>query len=71
VSRRRPSADAPVATTVMILLPGLAMIECEVVGYKSGISLVDQMRRSFQLRGIRADVSLRGDVVVVRGRLPG
>jgi len=51
----------------MILLPGLAMIECEVVGYKSGISLVDQMRRSFQLRGIRADVSLRGDVVVVRG----
>lgn len=51
----------------MLVIPSIpAMVECEIVGYRSAISLVDHMRRSFQLRGIRAEVSLRGDVVIVR-----
>ena len=53
--------------SVMLVLPSIpAMVECEVVGYRSAISLVDQMRRSLASKGIRADVSVRGDVVVVR-----
>lgn len=53
--------------TVMIVLSGLAIVECEVPGFRSAISLVDALKRSFSSKSIRADVSIRGDVVIVRG----
>lgn len=53
--------------TVMIVLSGLAIIECEVKGFRSAVSFVDALRRSLSSKSIRADVSMRGDVVIVRG----
>jgi hypothetical protein len=66
VAKRRQTDATPVIVTVMIVLSLGAIVECEIVGYRSPISLVDQMRRVFSSKGIRAEVSLRGDIVVVK-----
>jgi len=53
---------------MVVLLLG-AIVELEIAGYRAPITLVDQIRRSFSSKGIRADVILKGDIVVVKEKL--